>query len=447
MPTLGQQRMPAMPQIPGIPKANVSRPAATLTSAPVPPPPVKVPPPDLPPLPPTPPTPLTAGARVIAPGRPNTQAPLTPPLNTNAVVMPPLPRIPWMAKRNPSTKVVQDLYVATRLEEMEINSKPMRDKAYNELCDYLSKKLKRKIPFKELHRAYRAIEQNLQSADLTINFEAASWFTEENNYDTYSQMYERATHGGVMHLKSVGTNNAAIRAKVDNQVTFPTSWSDAQAAKDAQQASPEFSRGQPGVRGGLSPVRQGGDRIMRQMDTGQLTPAPSTTGVAYYATEKYFNPRTKQIFMGLNYGRRRHGSTILYGMSYLVCKKDLKPKCLYYCQDTFARNGSPDRAERLQYSYDNLGAILGDLLGHFLRTDIIASCYEGKSLADRTEGVPEQATLLEAHHFGELRFRDHIEYMAICSKDVPDMKLWPQIVDNATKFCNRFGIPLYLRSA
>jgi hypothetical protein len=349
---------------------------------------------------------------------------------------PATPAASWASARNPTASIVQEQYTDLRLQEMEANRKPGRKAALQVIEQYLLEKLDpqkkhKKIPFKQLMRVYEAIERNLQSADLTINLEADTWFTNANPFDTYTQMYERAVKGGQMVLRSTGMNSAEARAEVDNQITFPESWQN-------QQSGPQR---------GLRPGRQGADRIMRQMDTGKLVPKAGEKN-AYLPANKNFNPHTKQIFLGLNYGRRPHASAMNFGRSYLVFKGFLKTRCLFYAGDTFMQRGQGTHAGGLQFSYDNLGAILGgEQPGHTLfRADILKSCYEGQAQSDPMDTGMCKFYLLEAHHFGELNFREHAEYLVISPNGISDMSLWPQIVENARKFAERQGIRLYQTS-
>jgi hypothetical protein len=413
---LGGHRLPKLPDTPlqgaqkmGVAPQPLTAPAA-LIYVPAQVPPLRVTPPVMPPLP-------------AVPQR----------------VMPPLPAIPpapWAASRNPSANMVQQQYVGLRLEEMEVNRQPGRKAALDMLEQMLLDKLdpnkKQKIPFKQLMRVYNEIERNLQSAELTINFKADVWFTAENPFDSYTQMYERAMEGNKMVLRSTAMNDATARAEVDNQITFPDNWQNAQS----------------GPARGLSPGRQGADRIMRQMDTGQLAPVGAPKDRAFHAGNSHFNPQTKQIFLALNYGRRPHGSAMNFGKSYLVFNDSLKKNCLYYGGDTFMHRGQESHAGTIQYAYDNLGAILGSIHGGamMLRSEIFKACYEGQILADPFDTSLCKFYLLEAHHFGELKFAEHAEYLVISPDGVTDKSLWPQIVENARKFCARLRIKLYQTS-
>jgi hypothetical protein len=111
---------------------------------------------------------------------------------TPPALPPTVPPVPsWMAARNPSAHIVQQQYVDLRLEELGAGGKPgMKDAL--EVLDFLLASQPqfskcKKIPTKELKRVYEQMERNLQSADLTINFEANGWFSDENLFDTYTR--------------------------------------------------------------------------------------------------------------------------------------------------------------------------------------------------------------------------------------------------------------------
>jgi hypothetical protein len=368
------------------------------------------------------------------------------PANMPQLPLPPLPKRPagaWVEARNPSANLVQKQYVDTRLEELEMSWLPQVKAALLVLAQMLTAKLppnkNQPIPSKELLRVYKAIERNLQSADLTVNFMADSWFADPNPYDSYTQMYQRAvTKWGQMVLKDTPQNNADLRARADNVVSFPKSWQQAKSV----------------VRHGLMPGRQSRDRIQNQMDTGLLIDATSKgdTEKAWLAGNKHFNPNTKQVFLALNYGRRPHGASHNYGYSYFVAKSSLKQRCMYYAKDTFYKSAEEGAdAGKMQFAYSNLGAILGDdghNIEHF-RKAIFESCYEGRRLQDAALGSFCKDFLLEAHHFGDLNFREHVDYMVISpitkgdSKEQFNRNLWATIITNAKEFCRRNGIKLY----
>jgi len=78
-------------------------------------------------------------------------------------------------------------------------------------------------------KAFQHMTDRLQKANLTINFQAEAWFSTPNNYESYTQMYERAIKtfgegptGKVAHmvLKGDKLNPATTRANADDRATF-----------------------------------------------------------------------------------------------------------------------------------------------------------------------------------------------------------------------------------
>lgn len=407
--------MPPLPPIPGFKKAKPAH---------------RVAPPQMPPLPATPNPTVPMGG------------------------MPKLPNTPgqWVTAKDPMAATVQKKYVEARLNELKSLAGHSIAGAMFVIEQLLLEKIPapkrpRMVPTQELLRIYRAIEQNLKSAELTVNFKADTWFTDPNPYDNYTQMYTRAVQGsnGMMILKDTAQNQADTRAGVDNNVSFPRAW--------AQGSAPTAAvRGRSLMPGARRDVRE----IQKRMDTGTLQDvrAKPTDLAAWKAGNRQFNPDTKQIFLALNYGRRPHGSSTNYGWSYFVGKHELKDKCLYYSRDTFHTgtvmnpanaavpliNTAVDAAT-MQIPFANLGAIIGQP-GHHIRHDIFASCYEGQILKDIVVATTHADYLLEAHHFGEMWFSKHVEYMAISPRGISDPALWPRIVTNATEFTKRNKIPL-----
>lgn len=370
---------------------------------------------------------------LVMPKLPQMPPPIPPPL-----VMPTLPQIPpqnpWVATRNPSSHLVQKQYVETRLEELGARNTRGKYEAIVILRDMLQKQRNQEIPLQELYRVYDAIEKNLQSAQLTVNFKADAWFTNPNPYDTYTQMYQRAMEGDRMVLRNTEMNDADMRAYADNAITFPKNW------QQRDQSPPQR---------GLRPGRQAPERIQKQMDTGQLLPIHQEGELpAFQASNTHFNPDTKQVFFGLNYGRRPHGSATNYGWSYFVVKDKLKPKCIYYAQDTFMRAEKGVDAGAIQVPYNSLGALIEANKDQHLRDAIFASCYQGMILDDEVKTLCKYF-LVEAHHFGDMNFRDHVDHMVISPQQnngaplTSNPQLWASIVANAKEFCDRNNVRLY----
>lgn len=237
-----------------------------------------------------------------------------------------------------------------------------------------------------------------------------------------------------MVLKNAGQgNDARIRAKVDNAVTFPHRW----------------KKQGPDIRG-LSPDIQSGARIAAQMNTGDLVPVnPDDVSEGYLASNIRFNPKTKQVFAALNYGRREHGSTTFYGHSFLILKSHLKHQAQYYPLDTFLSYEGGARADA-QFPYQRLAAMIGafdhnEWLAHsksMLLEEIMQSCYHGRVRDDSAA----MTDLVEAHIFSEVTFRDHVEALVLSPTTAKaEYKAIPfsTIVANAKTFANKHGIKLY----
>ena len=272
--------------------------------------------------------------------------------------------------------------------------------------------------------AYERLTKILQSRYLTINLKSASWFTKENPYDSYAQMYQRAMAGGRMILDdSDQLNPAEIRVAADDRVTFPTHWAGAQG---------------PAQRG-LRPGNQSPQAIMSRMMAGKklvpiggdtkgvLNQMPRTESelVGYESPNIRFDPKSKQVFAALNYGRRPHGSSTQYGNSYLVLNPKLKVDAVYFPEDTFYIPGADS-----QVSFQTLGAVFLKAKPG-MRGEIINSCFDGVRLPDTSLG----AELMEAHIFQPVTF----------ASDVVELRLEPSspgIMHNAKTFCKKWGIKL-----
>jgi hypothetical protein len=272
--------------------------------------------------------------------------------------------------------------------------------------------------------AYEKISRSLQAADLTINFKADAWFKQENNYETYAQQYERSGRSDTDRPQFTGDtllNPALVRAKADDKITF-------QGIKSITPAVPQR---------GLMPGRQGIDRVKEQMEfrpgAQRSVPNPDkpkndTTIVE--SSNRHFNPKTKQVFAALNYGRRLHGSNYDYGTSHLVLSPKFKVNALYYGGDTFYHQ---DASEQLAFHV--VGAVVAFAKPDLLDA-IISSCYCGNRLPD----TKDPKLLLEAHLFTEVRFTGNIEEIVL---DAPRGSVFHA---NAQKFAHKHGAKLVLTS-
>lgn len=334
--------------------------------------------------------------------------------------MPPVPNL-WKKVTGPSAGLVQQHYVEGRVEALYRRNKNLEAQVAAVLCNHdLLKSLKLKGD--KWIKVYEKINLTLQKAQLTINFSAKSWFSAENHYPSYAQIYQRtAAHGGVAQLESNAQNPARMRADIDDAVTFRNLHGVAPAA---------------GPQRGLAPGRQGIDRVKAQMEfrarpalrTVPDAAAPGTNKEFAESGNAQFNPKTKQIFAGLNYGRRLHGSNYDYGTSHIVLMPKLKVNALYYAGDTFMQGDASKQA-----AFHVLGSLVAWAPPNLLR-DIIQSCYFDSTLPD----TKHADLLIEGHIFDELPFSGNVAEMVL---DAPRNSIY---YDNARKFANKHGIKLVM---
>jgi hypothetical protein len=242
----------------------------------------------------------------------------------------------------------------------------------------------------------------LQSAELTINFDAGSWFSKPNEYNSYTQMYERGTtvvetEDGKRELRLKGNalNPADERDRADARVTF-----------GANINSPD--------RGGIA----------RLMSTGEVVATDQAD--QFRIRNGQFNPKARQIFAGLNYGRRPRGSNIQYGRCKLVLRDDLKRNAIYYMGDTFLEGINSSH----RVSYGTLTAVLLHATPQAVN-QILDSCFRLMQLED-TDDMRE---LLEAHIFEPVQFRHDVAEIVI-----DDSLTTPDIKKNAEAFAKKHGI-------
>lgn len=340
---------------------------------------------------------------------------------------------PWNTAQ-PSSKIVQHAFTNARVNEINREAANLRNATIQAFLQdpLLGPRLKGNTSAKKrayCEDAYESLTRTLQSRHLTINFKSASWFTTENPYDSYAQMYERGIKGGKMILDDSDPNNLAnVRVGADDRVTFPAQWAGAQ---------PVIQRGQQGA-ATLTPRGPAPQQIMGRMMAGKsLVPAgkipknvlnPVTVNgkvVGYESTNVRFDPRSKQVFAALDYGRRPHGASTKYGDSYLILSESFKADAIYFPEDTFYIGSA-----NAQVSYQTLGAIFLKAKPT-MRTEIIKSCFNDARLGDSSDG----AELMEAHIFKPVRFADGVSAMVLEPSGF-------EVVQNAKKFCRRWGINL-----
>jgi len=307
----------------------------------------------------------------------------------------------------------------------------------------------RKASRKQLEDAFMHMQQRLQTAPLTINFMSTKWFMTPNNYDSYTQMYERAVSGGQMKLTDSPLNPAAIRVAADDRATFPKSAVDADFEVTGMGGRWKKydlkAAASPAVGRGLAPGGRGlGDAVVK-MAPGALN---KTAAGEYTASNPQFDPRTKQVFAALDYGRRPHGACFDYGYSHLVLSDKFKRDAIYFGGDTFGvMEGKAVTAED-QVSYDVLAAVFLKA-NPTLRRDLLSSCLRDGRLGD----TKEKDLLLEAHLFEAVRFTGGATEMHVSGKDQLTQAdgskrpvtgaEWQTIQTNARAFARKHGVRIF----
>jgi len=307
----------------------------------------------------------------------------------------------------------------------------------------------RKASRKKLEEAFMHMQQRLQTAPLTINFVATKWFMTPNNYDSYTQMYERAVKAGQMKLTDSPLNPAAIRVAADDRATFPKTAVDADFEVTGMggrwRKYDLKATAAPGVGRGLAPGGRGfGDAVVK-MAPGALN--KSAAG-EYTATNPQFDPRTKQVFAALDYGRRPHGACFDYGYSHLVLSDKFRRDAIYFGGDTFGVMEGKSVTAEDQVSYDVLAAVYLKA-NPDLRRDLLSSCLRDGTLGD----TKEKDLLLEAHLFEAVRFSGGAVAMYVSGKDqliqADNTKRpitgaeWQTIQTNARTFASKHGLRLF----
>jgi hypothetical protein len=303
----------------------------------------------------------------------------------------------WKTVTGPSAGLVKKHYVEARKAALERRNKGLEKQLAKVLKSIPS--LKEQTKGDKWLDVYHRITEKLQRAPLTINFQADSWFSSENNFPTYAHGYERGGRDGNSRARfqdDPKTNPAIRRADADDKITFN------KLVGDQGSSAP--------VRG-LKRAWQGTDRIREQMEFRTASQLITEKGVGgnpdkqfAVSTNKRFDPKTKQIFAALNYGRRPNGSCTYYGDSHLVVKRDFKVNALYYGGDTFY--DSKDASQ--QAAFHVLGTLLAWAKPALLDA-IVQSCYFDNRLANTA--APQY--LVEAHLFDELPFTNNIEEIVL----------------------------------
>lgn len=312
------------------------------------------------------------------------------------------------------TKTVQHSYVNARVHDINRNGRGALLEGTLGAIQAAMPSL-RKGGRDRLLEVFVHMTTRLQDAPLTINLMAPSWFSQRNDYDGYTQMYERAVKGGQMRLdNSDAKNPAMLRAAADDIATMPSAWADLKFAPTMTGGSwtrheVKATKG-PAPTRGLAPRARGAAHIVEKMSPGKLV--KSDTGNEFTASNAQFDPRTKQVFAAVNYGRRPHGACTDYGHSYIVLSDRFKRDALYFAGDTFGVFEGKSVAADDQLSYDLIGAAFLKANSH-LRTDLLRSCWQDSTLPD----TGQKDLLFEAHLFEAVKFTGGISQLCISGRD------------------------------
>lgn len=338
----------------------------------------------------------------------------------------------FLSKISPSSKSIQKEYVEKRQRALYAND-PAKTEAVKKKVEAAMASNGVKGDWMD---AYRKIHRALQASHLTINFEAGSWFSTENRYGTYTQMYERAVGADkVMVLKDGDAKNPAVpRAMADDLVTIPDEWAHAHPFSQRRRLYKAMN-----VSGAsLSEVVAS----KKGVTAGNAALAVNLKGdkeSGYSTRNKSFKPKARQVFAALNYGVRPHGSCTLYGSSYMVLNPALKENAMYYPADTFF---IATRGTSTQGAFNTIGALMQHMTPSLMK-QIWSSCYNMQTLADTDNGD----YLIEAHIFKKLKISEDVQTVVLSrqrkgSEPAWSNAQWNNIVANATTWCQRNSVRL-----
>ncbi|HEY4367722.1 MAG TPA: hypothetical protein VGN07_10865 [Steroidobacteraceae bacterium] len=286
--------------------------------------------------------------------------------------------------------------------------------------------------------AYLKIHRALQASHLTINLEAGNWFFTDNKYGTYAQMYERGVgKDKVMVLKDADKKNPAVpRAMADDLVTVPEEWAHAHPFSQRKRLHKAMN-----VSGASLSAVVASKKGVTAANVDLAVNMKGDAESGYRTTNRDFKAKARQVFAGLNYGVRPHGSCTFYGFSYLVLNPALKANAIYYPSDTFL---IATRGTVTQAAFNTIGALMEHASPTLMR-QLWSSCYRKHVLGD----TDAAADLIEAHIFKKLKISEDVQTLVLsrqCQSDKSPWSNaeWQHIVNNATRWCQRNAVRLTL---
>jgi hypothetical protein len=178
------------------------------------------------------------------------------------------------------------------------------------------------------------------------------------------------------------------------------------------------------------------------MQTGGLR----SDGGNYVYKNQNFNPKTRQNFAALNYGRKEKGAATDYGSSHLILSDQLKHNAIYYIGDTFDPSITSDN----RATYGLLFSLILWAKPAAL-TDLIRATWYGQPIKGGSADM-----IIEAHIFETLSFSGGVRKMILdrtdCSsawsawmfsdKSTPEPPKEDQVIAYAEQFCRQHGIKL-----
>jgi hypothetical protein len=342
-------------------------------------------------------------------------------------------------------RMVQHSYVRAQLRTIN-KMRAKGDKEDNPLIEETKRAFKahrpggQKASDAHLFQAWAIITDRLRQFDLAINFSALGFFSAKNDSVSYQQMYERGpVAASRVTLAPNAQNPPATRVKQDNIATFGAG----------------MNSDWGGVQRTMNPLHAGytktGPRSYDQktQETGDLNDGKG----GLLIQNPHFNPRTKEVFAALNYGKQPHGPIPRYGMSYFVLNEKFKTNALYFAGDTFLKNYHVTAKD--QVSFDTLGAIYGVAArkNDKLRRALDVVCFNRQTLPDNFDD--QDYLLVEAHLFEPLRFTGGIKEIHLSPLNPPKAlgkptdtplagQLWADVQRNAQAFADKHGARLIM---
>ena len=333
-------------------------------------------------------------------------------------------------------RMVQHHYVRAQLRN--INAGPSSNKLIDETLEALkhyNPNGKSCTPV-QLLQGFAGMTSKLQQCNLAINFSAEGFFSAKNESKSYQQMYERASDiGGRVQLAANANNPPDRRVMADDKATFAAGHKSA-AWGGVQRAMNPLHVGFMKTSNGTNHETQTASEL--RQDDGSV-----------HIQNPFFNPKTKQVFAALNYGKQPHGPAPRYGMSYFVLSKKFKTNAIYFAGDTFLHEFGHRVTANDQVSFDLLGAIYAKAAkkNPTLREALDKVCFFGQTLPDSMDDCEKQ--LIEAHLFEPLMFTGGIERIHLSRKPLKaanpslDGQRWEEIKRNAKEFAVKHGAQLH----